>query len=110
MPTCDFGVLMALTTVLSTECQAVLSAAVSGTSDTTELSCDECMCYMELTPEEFLEATGVSSASCGAGSGNSFLDERNMCEQFMDSACQETTGITSFTKQAFPNTYQSLHL
>ena len=97
MPTCDLSVLYALAAVLSQECVGVLNAAVSGSSDATELSCEECTCYMELTPEAFLEATGVSSASCGAGSGYSFLDERNYCVEAIDSICQKTTaGITNF--------------
>eukprot|EP00493_Phyllostaurus_siculus_P024701 UN25042 len=48
---------------------------------------------MELTPEAFLEATGISSASCGAGSGYSFLDERNYCLGAIDSICQQTTAV-----------------
>merc|ERR1719354_1469454 len=71
-------------TMLSSDCQGVLMAAVYGTSDNTEMSCEECACYTEITPEAFFEATGVSADSCGAGSGYSFSDEIEMCRRYME--------------------------
>ena len=44
VPMCDMSVLMDLTAVLSPECQGVLMASVSGGSDNSALSCDECTC------------------------------------------------------------------
>ena len=41
---CDMSVLMALAAVLSPECQGVMMASVSGGSDNSALSCDECTC------------------------------------------------------------------
>merc|ERR1719483_170487 len=90
VPECSrevFGMLMG---ALSLECQQVLMASLTAASDNTAFSCSECRCYMSLTDEEFLEATGVRSQSCGAGSGYSFYDEREMCEAYIDSLC----GIT----------------
>ena len=46
---------------------------------------------MEITPEDFLQATGVDSNSCGFGSGYTAYDERGMCEQHIDTICKETT-------------------
>merc|ERR1719354_1101885 len=84
VPMCDTSVLYVVMGMLSQECQGVLMAAMSGASDNTEMSCEECACYTEITPEAFFEATGVSADSCGAGSGYSFLDEIEMCRRYME--------------------------
>ena len=92
---------------LSLECQEVFMASLTGASDNTAFSCSECRCYMSLSDEEFFEATGVRSQSCGGGSGYSFYDERQMCEAYIDSLC----GVTGITKlpshqHCFQTTYQ----
>merc|ERR1719483_747267 len=46
---------------------------------------------MELTPEGFLEATGVDADSCGSGSGYSFMQERDSCNENIDTICQDST-------------------
>ena len=89
---CDMSVLMALVAVLSPECQGVLMASVSGGSDNSALTCEECTCYMELTPDAFYEATGVDADSCGSGSGDSFMQELDRCNENIDWMCQEPTG------------------
>ena len=46
---------------------------------------------MELTPEDFLQVTGVDSDSCGFGSSFTAYDAHSMCEQNIDALCEETT-------------------
>merc|ERR550532_426307 len=64
VPMCDMRVLGIVMTMLSPECQGVLMAAVNGESNNADISCEECACYTEITPEGFFEATGVSADSC----------------------------------------------
>merc|ERR1719330_2158630 len=97
VPTCSNEVFGRLVGSLSQECQQVLMAAITGSSDSTEFTCEECRCYMTVTDEQFLQVTGVSSSSCGAGSGYSFYQERGMCETYIDSLCASTESPTTTT-------------
>jgi len=92
VPICSMEDLVPLMSILSQECiNQVVITSMSEKNDVKSFSCVECTCYMELTPEDFLQATGVDSNSCGFGSGFTVYDERGMCEQNIDALCEETT-------------------